>query len=216
MIRPRSIIGSCCNTANRTTADGVLPSLRAALRSRPRKALSMRIGIGFVRGGLVICKNVYYRYTIRVNKKDWWKKHQWYTMPQAVKTKPIPVRFSPEVLERLSAVAQRIGTDRSSVVRMITRRFLDQYDGDPSAFVGIDFPSLLHHSDGRRTARYPAASTPVIALNEPSLTHPDPAHSAQTIANHVAAQIAQRPARTRAAGAQSGKAAAPKAPSGKG
>lgn len=87
-----------------------------------------------------------------------------------VKTKPIPVRFSPDVLERLSAVADRIGTDRSSVVRMITRRFLDQFEEDPDAFVGIDFPALLHHSDGRRRTRYPSPSTKSIALNEPNST----------------------------------------------
>ena len=146
----------------------------------------------------------------------WSEKRRRYTIRHIVKTKPIPVRFSPEVLERLSAVADRLGTDRSSVVRMITRRFLDQYDGDPSAFVGIDFPSLLHHSDGRRTTRYPPPAAKTVALNEPSSAHSDPAKSANSIANQVAAKVAHRPARKRAAGGQSGKAAGPAPASGKG
>lgn len=113
-------------------------------------------------------------------------------------------------------MADRIGTDRSSVVRMITRRFLDQYEEDPSAFVAIDFPSLLHHSDGRRTTRYPPPAAKIAVLNEPSSAHSDPAKLANSIASQVAEKVAHRPARKRAAGAQSGKAAGPTPASGEG
>lgn len=87
-------------------------------------------------------------------------------------TYPIPVRFTDAELARLDAVSEGMGAKRASVIRMVTVRFLEQYEEHPKAFAALDFRDVFARQDGRtklnreNRAAYPAHRPQHLELNE--------------------------------------------------
>ena len=69
-------------------------------------------------------------------------------------TKPIPVRLTPAMIERLDRAAQAMGLEnRTALIKICLRLFMDALEKANYKLPGIDLDSLIKDQDGR-TWRY--------------------------------------------------------------
>ena len=73
-------------------------------------------------------------------------------------SRPIPVRLKEDVIRRLDAVADAASLDRSDVIKLCLKRFLDELDAKPEMLLR-DWSGILKTLDGR-TFRYTPEETP--------------------------------------------------------
>lgn len=59
------------------------------------------------------------------------------------------MRLGDDVIKRLDAVSERIGSNRASVIRMLINTWLDDFDRDGSASLPPDWEQLMNQLDGR-------------------------------------------------------------------
>lgn len=64
-------------------------------------------------------------------------------------TKPIPIRLDDEVVARLDAAADRIGSNRAAVVRMLITGWLDDFDSKGRSMLPVDFEDIVKAFDHR-------------------------------------------------------------------
>jgi hypothetical protein len=68
--------------------------------------------------------------------------------------KPIPVRFSPEIRQRLEKTAKNMGiSNRTALIKICVSSFLDYFEQEGVAGLPINWREILHELDGR-THRY--------------------------------------------------------------
>lgn len=100
--------------------------------------------------------------------------------------KQLPIRLEPDIDERLQAAAERIGTSKSALIRMLAKTFCDQViRPDGSVLLPPNWRNLLPEADGRSVSvRYADTSLPHTALNEvsPKVSAVDKALMADDIA----------------------------------
>jgi hypothetical protein len=65
-------------------------------------------------------------------------------------TRTIPVRLTSALLDRLDAVAERNGTNRASIIRFTTQKFLDYCDRTGQTGLPDNWKEILADMDGRR------------------------------------------------------------------
>lgn len=98
----------------------------------------------------------------------------------------IPVRLSEEVLNRIDAVAEMIGTTRTALIRLCADTFAGHISKGGKAALPIDWRDILEQHDGRtRAARGEVhrlnvhlndeASTDPLPPRQPDAKHPKPA-----------------------------------------
>lgn len=77
-------------------------------------------------------------------------------------SKPIPVRLSEDILERLDRVAERMGSNRAALIRFCTQTFLKHMETNGVRDLPPDWRQILEAMDGR-TSRHQAivAEAPV-------------------------------------------------------
>ena len=64
-------------------------------------------------------------------------------------TKPIPVRLSANLIERLDRVAERIGSNRAAVIRICTQTFIEHFEERGKASLPPEWEHLLRWLDNR-------------------------------------------------------------------
>jgi hypothetical protein len=74
-----------------------------------------------------------------------------YNARRVAEKKPIPVRLSEEAIGRLDSAAKRMGSDRSSLIRMLVSRWLDYFERAGADALPFDFETALKSLDGRTT-----------------------------------------------------------------
>lgn len=81
-------------------------------------------------------------------------------------TKPIPIRFSPEMLERLDRAALSSGLEnRTAVVKLCVQLFLRMLEENNYQIPGFDLAALIKNLDGR-THRYKKHDPPTLLVAE--------------------------------------------------
>jgi hypothetical protein len=73
--------------------------------------------------------------------------------------KPIPVRLTTELIVRLEAVATRLGTTKSALIRFLAKSFVDYFESH-GGVVGLphNWREILREQDGRsegQKSRFP-------------------------------------------------------------
>ena len=71
----------------------------------------------------------------------------------------IPVRLPQDILDRLDAVAERIGSNRSSVIRVCIQSFVEEFERKGKIMLPPNWADLLREFDNRTIAsrtRYPS------------------------------------------------------------
>lgn len=71
-------------------------------------------------------------------------------------TKPIPVRLPPELIDRLDAVAKKLGNTRAGVIRFLIETWVDEFEDRGRAMLPDTWKDVLVSFDGRR-GRYERA-----------------------------------------------------------
>lgn len=66
---------------------------------------------------------------------------------------PIPVRLTAEQIQRIDAVARKLGISRTGVIKMCLSAFLQRFERDGLSMLPTDWESILRDQDGR-THRY--------------------------------------------------------------
>jgi len=88
----------------------------------------------------------------------------------------LPVRLPPDLDARLQAVAERIGTTKSALIRMLAKTFVDQVvDPDGNVQLPPKWRQLLDVADGRAKGygRWPGQRAAAGQFNEkPKRTKP--------------------------------------------
>ncbi len=69
------------------------------------------------------------------------------------KTKPIPVRISHGMIERLDEAAERLHTTRAGVIKLCVTLFLEALEANDYKLLGLDTDLILKDLDNR-THRY--------------------------------------------------------------
>ena len=64
-------------------------------------------------------------------------------------TKPIPVRLDDDLIARLDLIAKRIGTTRSSVIRMLVSSWVESFERDGASALPMDWEAVMLQLDGR-------------------------------------------------------------------
>lgn len=64
-------------------------------------------------------------------------------------SKPIPVRLTDSQIARLQAVADRMGTNRSHVIKLCLLAFLQRFERDGLSMLPPDWDDQLRSMDGR-------------------------------------------------------------------
>ena len=67
-------------------------------------------------------------------------------------TKPIPVRLSAEIRQRLDSAANRIGNNRAGVIRFLIDSWLADFEKKGVASLPPDWKSIMAASDNRTKA----------------------------------------------------------------
>lgn len=67
-------------------------------------------------------------------------------------SKPIPVRLDDSLIARLDRIADRIGTNRSSVIRMLVSSWGDSFEATGHSALPADWERIMADLDGRSTA----------------------------------------------------------------
>jgi len=119
--------------------------------------------------------------------------------------KQLPIRLEPDIDARLQAAAERIGTSKSALIRMLAKTFCDQViQADGSVQLPVDWMSLLPDADGRSvTHRYPK---PVISSAQLNEVTPKVAAVDKAILDDDIARIRASSASGQAAGDTTGRA----------
>ncbi len=82
-------------------------------------------------------------------------------------TKPIPVRLSAEMIDRLDRAATKAHlSNRSEVIKLCISSFLEYFEGNGVAALPLDWKEMLRDLDGR-TRSHPKGID--VAGNEPAL-----------------------------------------------
>jgi hypothetical protein len=73
--------------------------------------------------------------------------------------KPIPVRLNGELIARLEAVATRLGTSKSALIRFLAKSFVDHFEAN-GGLVSLphNWEAILREQDGRsegQKSRFP-------------------------------------------------------------
>lgn len=80
------------------------------------------------------------------------------------KDRPIPVALKPEMIARLDALAEKIGENRSVVMRIAMRIGLDALERSTNETESLKLtPEMLNTARGER---YPSQRTSAVELNE--------------------------------------------------
>lgn len=67
-----------------------------------------------------------------------------------VRTKPIPVRLESDALDRLDIAAERLGTNRSALIKFCAETFVSYFEAHGGvASLPPNWAELLHQLDGR-------------------------------------------------------------------
>lgn len=69
-------------------------------------------------------------------------------------TKPIPVRLDDALIARLDRIADRIGTTRSSVIRMLVSTWVESFERAGTASLPMNWESLMADLDGRTSSKF--------------------------------------------------------------
>jgi len=68
-------------------------------------------------------------------------------------TKPIPIRLTPQVIQRLDRAAQRLGTNRAALIKMCAQTFLDDFEKNGGvASLPPNWRQLLRRAGANQTA----------------------------------------------------------------
>ena len=65
------------------------------------------------------------------------------------KTDVLPIRIGPKLLEHLDEVAQKLGTNRSSLVVYLTRCFVEQFEALGEVVLPLNWKKQIESMDGR-------------------------------------------------------------------
>lgn len=65
--------------------------------------------------------------------------------------KIIPIRFTEDTISRLDKTSERMGTNRSALVRYLTDRFLAFYEAEGDANLPVNWRAIMNNQDGRRS-----------------------------------------------------------------
>ena len=83
----------------------------------------------------------------------------------------IPVRLPQDILDRLDAVAERIGSNRSSVIRVCIQSFVEEFERRGKIMLPPNRADLLREFDNRTIAsrtRYPSHARNLSPEERPS------------------------------------------------
>lgn len=64
--------------------------------------------------------------------------------------KPIPVRLSPDLIQRLDRAAARIGQNRACLIRFCVDSWLHDFEKYGYAVLPPNWPEIIKRQDGRR------------------------------------------------------------------
>ena len=81
--------------------------------------------------------------------------------------KPIPIRLSQDVIDRLDEQAAMMGSNRAALIRYCTKTFLDHIEKTGMGGLPADWQSIVAQSDGRRKESEPAPRLKVDYRNKP-------------------------------------------------
>lgn len=136
-------------TEKRITALALEPIRCAARAKRCRRSSSSRTGTGFVRGFLCMLACIPLVYADGQQKLFHFHAPR-YTLLLMPEAKPIPVRLGDEVIARLDAAANRIGSNRAALIRLCLSTFLDYFERRGGiAALPPDWSELFREQDGR-------------------------------------------------------------------
>ncbi len=82
-------------------------------------------------------------------------------------SKPIPVRLDDALIARLDRIADRIGTNRSSVIRMLVSSWVDSFERSGTAALPMNWEDLMADLDGRTTAQLRKDSDVALVREDP-------------------------------------------------
>jgi len=160
---PASICVSWDKMLNRMMEDEFDPRALAARATRPLRSESNRTGIGFV--FVLTGKRIPLVY-VACNKKVWKIAFRGIRCRQMAESPPIPVRLSDDLIKRLDKVAERIGSNRASVMRVCTQTFVEQFERHGKIMLPPDWQELLARADNRtRASRGVAGERPAEDVN---------------------------------------------------
>jgi predicted transcriptional regulator len=74
--------------------------------------------------------------------------------------KPIPVRLSDELIARLDAAAEKVGSNRAAVIRMLLDRWVTDFEKRGTAMLPVDWPGIMEGLDGRSSVAKVAEEEP--------------------------------------------------------
>jgi hypothetical protein len=83
----------------------------------------------------------------------------------------LPVRLPQDIIDRLDAVAERIGSNRSSVIRVCIQSFVEEFERTGKATLPPNWRTLLLEFDNRTVesrTRYPSLARNVALNQRPS------------------------------------------------
>jgi hypothetical protein len=135
--------------AKRITADEEEPMRLAARDKRSRVFSSSRTGTGFVLGVLPIGFERNHIPTVYKSKRNLAEFSKSYTNPAVAESKPIPVRLGEDLIKRLDQAAERIGSNRAAVIRMLITQWLDEFERRGVIHLPPNWPEIMQGLDAR-------------------------------------------------------------------
>ena len=159
---------------------------RVAVLMRPFKSSPKRTAMAFIlrfTGGIVI-----HHYTMSNAFLHYFFDNA--THRVVAENPVLPVRLPQDIISRLDALAERIGSNRSQVIRVCIQSFVEEFERTGKAMLPPNWRELLSEFDKRTVAsrtRYPSP-TRSLALNE----RPSPATTrAKSLASRTASKAAR-------------------------